>query len=194
MTQTVRLSAERGRVPDATVNARQRTADKFQCHEGVGRKPRLECARRLGGEAKPRVITRIAEDEDGALAAAFQRFQAEFNEAGPDSLAVKIGMDRERRESGSRVRIAVCLDEHSAEEQLADDALLNYSDERRDHRTLAIERVNQICLGRPSKRRLDDGSNGRGVVGLLPPDFPRCRHQDHYRRRENTQAAHFASL
>ena len=47
---------------------------------------------------------------------------------------------------------------------MADNALLNHSHERRDHRTLAMERVNQIRLGRPPKRRLDDGSNGLGAA------------------------------
>src|SRR5579871_870946 len=162
------LYAECGWLRDATVDAGQRAADELQRHERVRRKRRFESASELRGESKPGIVARIAQDEDRVFAARGQRVEAEAYQTGSDALALTIRMDGERRERRGRVCVAASIDEDSTEQHVADDALVDDGDEGGDHGAFATQRLNQIRLGRPSKCRLHDGSNGIGVVVTFP--------------------------
>ena len=120
--------SERGRVSHLPANPIQCAGAEFHRHESVGRERAFERACLPTAEAKARIVIGMAENDNDVFAAPSQQIEPMPDQPSTDALSPMFWRHGHGGQCRRRDGAAICFNEHPTEQDVPDDAPLQFGD------------------------------------------------------------------
>jgi hypothetical protein len=125
-----------------------------------------------GYEAESRIVLRVPEDYDEIVAGGTARVETGMHERRADASPLKLGKNGHRRKARGRQPRICFVDRDRREENVANEAVVQHSDER-DRIRKAAKRIHDSGFVRLPERALIDNANLIDVLGALSTNHHR---------------------